>query len=100
MLLTIRRVKLIGMKKFAITILNSDHKPFVVYIAAINTSFNIGDKIHLLTKAQIAYLKVDEALIKIFSKYADFANIFLPKLVRELPKYISINDYIIELVDD
>ncbi len=34
------------------------------------------------------------------SKYADFADIFSSKLVVELPEYMGINDYTIELVDD
>ena len=51
-------------------------------------------------KAQIAHLKVDEALIKIPSKYADFADVFSLKLVAELPKHTRIHDHAIELVDD
>ncbi len=34
------------------------------------------------------------------SKYADFANVFSPKLAAELSKHIGIIDYAIELVDD
>ena len=51
-------------------------------------------------KAQIAYLKADEALIKVPSKYADFANIFLPKLVTVFFKYTEINNHAINLVND
>ncbi len=36
-----------------------------------------------LKRAQIAQLKVDEALIKVPSKYADFVNIFSPKLAAK-----------------
>ena len=55
---------------------------------------------YLLKRAQIAYLKVDEAPTKIPSKYADFANVFSPKLAAELSKHTKINDHAIELVDD
>ena len=55
---------------------------------------------HCSQKAQIAHLKVDEAFTKVLSKYANFADAFSPKLATELPKYIKINDHIIELVND
>ena len=45
-------------------------------------------------------MKVDEAFTKVFSKYADFANIFLSKLAIKLFEYIKINNYTIKLVDD
>ena len=51
-------------------------------------------------KAQIAYLKADEAPTKVLNKYTDFADIFLPKLAAELSKHPGINNYAIELVDD
>ena len=43
---------------------------------------------------------MDEAFTKVFSKYTNFANVFSSKLAIELPKYISINNHIIKLVDD
>ncbi len=55
---------------------------------------------HPSRKAQIAHLKADEALIKVLSVYADFADVFLPKLAAELPEYTGINDHTIELIDD
>ncbi len=48
---------------------------------------------HFLKKVQIAHLKMDEALIKVSSKYADFVDVFLPKLVVELSEHTRINDY-------
>lgn len=53
-----------------------------------------------LKKAKIAFLKANKALIKVFSKYTDFANIFLPKLITKLFKYTNIENYVIELVND
>ncbi len=42
---------------------------------------------HLSKKAQITHLKADEALREVPNKYADFADIFLPKLAIEPPKH-------------
>ena len=53
-----------------------------------------------LKKAQIAHLKVDEPPTKIPSKYANFADNFLPKLAIEFPKHIEINNHSIQLMDD
>ncbi len=55
---------------------------------------------HPSRKAQIAHLKADEAPTEVPSKYADFADVFSPKLAAELPEHTGINDHAIELVDD
>ena len=55
---------------------------------------------HPSKRAQIAHLKSDKVSIKVSSKYADFADVFSPKLAVELFKYIEINNYAIELVDN
>ncbi len=55
---------------------------------------------HLSRRAQIAHLKADEAPTKVPNKYADFADVFSPKLATELPEHTGINDHAIELVDD
>lgn len=51
-------------------------------------------------KAQINHLKADDTFIKVFKKFANFANIFLARLTIELPKHTSINNYAIKLVND
>ena len=48
----------------------------------------------------MAYFKADNDLTKIFSKYADFADVFLLKLAVRLSKLTGIHDYAVELVDD
>ncbi len=58
------------------------------------------DKMHPSRKAQTAHLKVDKASIKVFCKYTDFADVFLPKLAVKLPEHTRIKNYAIELVDD
>ena len=55
---------------------------------------------HPSRKAQIAYLKTDEAPTKVSSKYTNFIDVFLPKLAAKLLKYMKINNYAIEFVDD
>ena len=55
---------------------------------------------HPLRRAQIAYLETDKAFIKIPSKYANFADVFSPKLAIKLLKHTKINNHTIELVDD
>ena len=55
---------------------------------------------HPSKKAQIAHLKADEAPTKVLSKYADFADVFSPKLAVDLPKQTKINDHAIKLIDN
>ena len=96
--MTIRQVELIRKKEFALAALDPEHKVFVVHVAAL--SIDLGNKMHLSKRAQIAYLKANEAPIKVLSNYADFVNIFLSKLATELSKHTKINNHTIKLVDD
>ena len=75
-LLTIKQVELKGKKEFAAAVFNLEYKIFVVYIAVLRV--NSGDEMHPLRKAQIAHLKANKALIKVFSKYANFVVFFHP----------------------
>ncbi len=95
---TTRQVELIWKKEFAAATLDTNYEAFVVHIAAL--SVDSGDKMYLSRRAQIAHLKADEASTKVPSKYADFTDVFSPKLAVELLEYIEINDHAIELVDD
>ncbi len=52
----------------------------------------LGDKIHPLKRIQIAHLKIDEAFIKVPSEYADFADVFSPKLAIKLLELTRINN--------
>ena len=83
---------------FVAVVLNLKHKAFIVYVFAL--SINLGDEVHLSKRAQIVYLKAEKAPIKVFSKYADFVDVFSPKLVVELSEHMRINNYAIEVVDD
>ncbi len=92
------QVELIGKKEFVAAALDPEHEAFIVYIAAF--SVDSSDEMHPLRRAQIAHLKADEALIEVPSEYANFADIFSPKLAAELSEHTGINDHAIELVDD
>ena len=54
---------------------------------------------HPSQASQIAALKQDEALTKVSSKYADYANVFSFDLAMELPKTTVINKHAIKLQD-
>ncbi len=43
---------------------------------------------------------MDEVFIKVFSKYANFVDVFSLQLAAELLEHIGINNHAIELVDD
>lgn len=64
------------------------------------TNSNLGSEICSSRKAHIASLKGDETPICIFSKYADFADVFSKNLAAKYQKHTKINDYIINLVQN
>ena len=82
---TTRQIELIKKKTFAVATFDLKHKIFVVHVAAL--SVDLGDEVNPSKKAQIAHLKVDKAPIEVLSKYADFADIFSPKLAAKLPEH-------------
>ena len=87
-----------GKKEFAVAAFDSKNKAFVIHIPAL--SVDPGDQMHPLRTAQIAHLKADKLFSKVSSEYADFADVFSPKLSAELLEHMKINDHAIELVDD
>ncbi len=95
---TTRWVELIRKKEFTTAALNPEHEAFVVHVATL--SVDSGDKMHPSRRAPIAHLKADEAPTEVSSEYADFADVFSPKLAVELLEHTEINDHAIELVDD
>ena len=54
---TTKIVEQIGKKEFATVALDSEHKVFVVHVAAF--SVELGDEIHPSKKAKITHLKAD-----------------------------------------
>lgn len=55
---------------------------------------------HPSKKDHIAYLKANKIPIKFLSKYANFADIFSPRLDAKLLERTAINDYTILLIDN
>ena len=91
--LTTRHVELVGKKEFAAIALDPEYETFVLYVASLNST-------PLNVRPQISGLIAEEAPTKIFAKYLDFADIFLPDLASELPEHNGINNHAIKLVDD
>lgn len=92
----IKRVKLFGKKEFPTATMDLEDKTLIVDAIFITSS----DSMHPSYRTEIASLKVDKAPTAIPSKHMDFADIFCLDLIMELPEYIGINMYIIELVDN
>lgn len=85
-----------GRKKIAVTVLDPEHKTFVVHIASFNsTPLNI----HIFCRPQIVYLIAKKVLIKISANYVNFIDVFSLYLASKLVKYTRINNYAIKLVD-
>ena len=95
---TLRQVKLIRKTKFIAVIFDLKYKAFIIHIASLN--LNSNNEVHPSKKAQIAYLKVDKVSTKVSNEYANFVDVFLPKLAIELPKYMRIKNHTIELVNN
>lgn len=88
-------MELVGKKEFAAIAFNPKDKTFVVHV----TSFASTNDVHFSCRAQIAFLKVDEASIIISSEYFDFVDIFSLELIAELLGHMRINNHTINLID-
>ena len=71
-----------GRKEFVMVALDPKHKAFVIHVVAL--SIDLGDEVHLSKRALIAHLKVNKAPTEVLSKYADFVDVFSPKLAAEI----------------
>ena len=103
-LLTIRRIELVRKKEFTTVVLNPEYETFIVHIASLDSysSLNfilLNADIDPLCRLQIVSLITKKASIKIPDKYINFADIFFPNLVFELPEHTKINDHAIDLVN-
>ena len=73
-------------------------KTFVVHVTALEPSPRLAKMLmHFSQVAQIAALKQEKALIKVLSKYANYADVFRFNLAIELPENTGINKQIIKL---
>lgn len=95
-----KQVKLIEKKEFVIIIFDPEDQTFIIYIMSL-INFNIyNSNIYSFCKVQIVSLKANKTSIVIFSKNVDFIDIFSLKLIAKLPKYNTINNHIIDLIDN
>lgn len=92
---TTKQVKLIRKKDFAVVALNLVDETFVVYVTFIGQDSNI----YASCETQIAFLKVDEALISSLSEYTNFIDVFFNNLAVKLWEHTRINDHTINLVE-
>ncbi len=97
-ILITKQVELIGKKEFVAVTLDQEYEVFVVHIVAL--SVDLGYEVYPSRRAQIAHPKADKALSEVLSKYADFVDVFSPRLAVEYPEHTGINDHAIEFVDD
>ena len=96
---TTRRVELVGKKEFAAAALDPEHETYVVHVASLSSALLVASlDVHPSRRPQISGLIAEEAPTKVPAEYSDFADVFSPNLVSELPKYSKINDHAIELV--
>lgn len=92
-------IELVGIKDFIAATLDPNVEIFVVQIAFLKSS-GLSLEIYSFSRDGIAFLKADEAPTFVYSKNADFTNVFSKDLVAKLPKQIKINLHVMELVED
>lgn len=99
---TIRCVKLVDKKEFTFVALDPEYETFIVHVRLVSSVPLLNSSpldVHLSCKPQITGLITKKAPTKVSAEYLDFVNVFSPNLAFELPEYIEINNYKIELVD-
>ena len=95
----IKRVKLVGKKEFAAIALDPKYETYIVHVASLSSTPFVAFDVHSSQRPQISGLITEEVFTNVPAKYSDFADVFSSDLTSELPEYIGINDYAIELVD-
>ena len=93
---TTKRVELINKKEFAKAVLNENSETFVVHVVSLSST---PLDVHPSRRPQISGLIAEEASTKVPDEYTDFADVFSPELVAELPKYTGINNHPTKLVN-
>ena len=93
-----------GKIEFAAVTLNPEYKTYVVFVASVSSIVSSSStplelNVHPSRMPQISALIAEEAPMKFFNKYVEFANVFSPDLVSELSKHTGINGYTIKLVN-
>lgn len=92
---TIQKVEFINKKEIIATILNKNTKIFIIYIIALSV---LVIQVYSFCQAQIILLLAEKTIIKIPSKWLNYANIFLFNFAIELFKNTYINKYAMKLI--
>lgn len=90
---TTKRVELIRKKEFVDTTLDPDNKTLIIHI-----TFLARTNVYPFYRAQIALLIQNNTPTVVFSKYADFTDIFSIILTTKLLKYTKVNNYTVDLI--
>lgn len=85
--------------KLARITLNKHYKTFVIYISTFRTP-ELVIVIYPSQAPLLAALQQKKVYTPIFLKYVDYVNVFSLNLAMELFQNISINKYIIKLIDE
>ena len=96
-LLTIKQIHLVDSKKFVITVLDTDSKTFIIYVA-----IRKQEKMPVYSKrqSQIGALWFDQALIEVLTEYFNYSDVFSAENAAELSEHTGINDHAIKLEED
>ena len=95
---TTRRIELVGKKEFAAAVLDPESETFVVHVTSLSSNASPSSSllnIYHFRRSQVFGLIDEEAPTKVPGKYLDFADVFSPDLVSELPEHTKINDHVI-----
>ena len=87
------QVELIGKKEFALAALDENIEAFMLYLSSL--SLRLKMLIDPAQKAQIALMLAKK--VTVVAEYTDFADVFLKKFAKVLPKCTNINKYIMKL---
>ena len=93
---TIRRVKLVGKKKFAAAALDPEYKTFKVHVTSFSS---IPLNFHHSRRPQISGLITKKASTKIPDKYFNFVDMFSLDLASKFFKHTEIYNHAIKLID-
>lgn len=94
---TTKHIEIIDNNDFIKSALNDNLKIFIIYILALQVTKRT---IYLLWIASIATLQWDKVFTEVPAKYTDYMHVYLLDLAIELARNISINKYVIELVEE
>ena len=98
MLLTTRRIELVGKKEFVVAAFDPEHETYIIHVAFLSSTPLIAFlNVHHSREPQIFGLIAEKAPTKVLAKYLDFVDVFSLDLVTKLPEYTEIKTHAIDL---